>query len=278
MKNCRIYIGAASLALIFASALSSCKDESSAAKESDVSFDLLKSQVAYTLDGSASAFASDSDLSFGSEVNMLLPVKAYGNDITGLRDSILKLAFDTVGQDYPALIAAYEERTVADVGFPFTVIQNENDPSSAFLATLDGYTCVNGNVTTMTPEIMSYQLVLSEYPLRAAHGDYTIRYINYDMNAGKVFSLTDIFTPEGIEALPKILRERARTVVSVIGPTSLSELPAANNFFINNKGDIVFAYQPYEIASYAQGAVQVKVAPYLVSQYLTPYGKDLLLY
>ncbi len=274
----RLLCGAAATALIFACAVTSCSDKGEAPREHDVAFDLLKSQVAYTLDGSASAFASDSDLSFGSEINMLLPVKAYGNDVAALRDSILKLAFDTVGSDYSALMAAYENAAVSQVGFPYTAIENENDPAAAFLSTLDGYTCVQGNVANMTPEIMSYQLILSEYPMRAAHGDYTIRYINYDMNAGKVFSLSDIITPEGLEALPKILKERARTVISVIGPTTLVELPSANNFFINNKGDIVFAYQPYEIASYAQGAVQVKVAPYVISQYLTSYGKDLLLY
>ena len=266
------------LSVLLATGLGACTQNQPQQEEPDVAFKVLKSQVAYTLDGSASAFASDSDLSFGSEIDMLLPVKAYGTDVAQLRDSILELAFDTVGVNYDALIQRRQLNCVTELGFPYTPIEADNDSSSVFLANLDGYSCVQGNVAYMSPEILSYQLIFSEYPMRAAHGDYTIRYLNYDFSTSKVFGLRDIFTPEGIAALPQILKERARTVQSVIGPTNLSELPAADNFFINNKGDIVFAYQPYEIASYAQGAVQVKVAPYRVSQYLTAYGKSLLLY
>lgn len=266
------------LALVASGLVSCTADVDTDADRGDVAFRHLQSKESCTLTGSASAFASDTDLTFGTEIDMLLPVKAMGKDVSSLRDSILSLAFDTVGTDYSRLMSVYQEHKVAEVGFAYTPIENDNDSVEAFLPNLDGYACVHGNVANMTPEIISYQLVMSEYPLRAAHGDYTIRYLNYDFNTARVFGLSDIFTAEGLQALPAILKERARTVQSVIGPTSLTDLPSADNFFINNKGDIVFAYQPYEIASYAQGAVQVKVQPYRVSQYLTDYGKQLLLY
>ena len=276
MKFRRSTLSYISCAALLTAAFAACNPETEQ-RASDLTFDRLHSNVAYTLEGSASAYAADSDLTFANEIKVLLPTAIYGNDITEFRDSILKLAFDTVGTDYPAIMDRYEEKTVTEVGFPYTKIATDSDSIGEFLAQFDGYSSVEGNVVTMTPDMMSYQLILSEYPMRAAHGDYTIHYINYDMNKGKIVALTDLFTPEGIEALPRILRQRARSVISIIGPTTLEALPAENNYFINNRGDIVFAYQPYEIASYAQGAVQVKLAPYLVEEYLTDYGKNLLL-
>lgn len=275
--NLRLTSTYAATAMLAAVALSSCNSETTQERASDLTFDRLRSNVAYTLKGSASAFASDSDLTFANEIKMLMPSAIYGNDITEFRDSILKVAFDTVGTDYVAIMDRYEEKTVNEVGFPYEKIATDSDSIGDFLVQFDGYSSIQGNVVTLTPDMMSYQLIRSEYPMRAAHGDYTIHYINYDMNAGKIIALTDLFTPEGIEALPRLLRQRARTTVSIIGPTNLEALPSDNNFFINNQGNIVFAYQPYEIASYAQGAVQVKLAPYHVEQYLTDYGKRMLL-
>ena len=266
---------ALTLSAILAASLAACNSKPQTAPQSDLTFEHLKSRVAYTLQGSASAFACDSDLTFGSSVDLLLPTAIYNHDITTLHDSILTLAFDTVGTDYPAIVSHYEKASVEQVGFKYNPIKV--DTVAPFLANLDGYTQVQGNIANLTPRILSYQLILSEYPMHAAHGDYTIRYINYDMQQGRVIALEDLFTPEGIKALPKLLKDRARTVVSVIGPTAVTQIPAANNYFINNQGNLEFAYQPYEIASYAQGAVQLKIAPYLVTEYLTPYAKTLLL-
>ena len=38
-----------------------------------------------------------------------------------------------------------------------------------------------------------------------------------------------------------------------IGSTDITEIPCGGNFYLTPDGEIVFSYQPYEVASYAQG-------------------------
>lgn len=37
-------------------------------------------------------------------------------------------------------------------------------------------------------------------------------------------------------------------------------------------GEIVFVYQPYEVASYAQGKIRVSFYPYELVDYMTPFA------
>jgi hypothetical protein len=98
------------------------------------------------------------------------------------------------------------------------------------------------------------------------------QYISYIIPKAKILTITDLFTPEGIEALPKVIQQQADELSSAIGPTEIESLPAGNNFYISNDGQIIFAYQPYEVASYAQGEIQVPFYPYELVQYMTTYA------
>lgn len=91
-------------------------------------------------------------------------------------------------------------------------------------------------------------------------------------------SLSAIFLPvKGLEKLPSLLRQTATSMRGSIGQTDLTALPADDNFCVNGDGEIVFVYQPYEIASYAQGIIRIPGGAYILSDYFTPYGNKLLM-
>lgn len=241
------------------------------AKNTDsISFEHLKSHATYRLVGSAADYESASDLSFDCSADLLMPTSVLNHDVTPLQDSILSAAFDTTATSPNDLIAASFKRIATEVGY---AVADTAVADSSY----DGLYTVEGMVESLSPTVLSYAVTVSNYMPRAAHGMYWTKYVNYDIAGGKVFTLKDIFTSEGLEKLPATLKQTAATMRGYIGQTDLTALPADNNFCINSDGEIVFVYQPYEIASYAQGIISIPVAAYILSDYFTPYGNKLLM-
>jgi hypothetical protein len=72
--------------------------------------------------------------------------------------------------------------------------------------------------------------------------------------------------------LPERIAEQAEAMSDMIGPTTVGDLPADGNFYISSEGEIVFAYQPYEVASYAQGPINIPFYSYELIDYMTDEG------
>ena len=235
-----------------------------------ISFSHIKSHAAYRLAGSAADYDAAGDLSFDCTADLLMPTALLGHNTEVLQDSILKAAFDTTGVNHKGIIEAAFHRAAQEVGYAVadTVVAD-----SAY----DGLYTVAGAIESLSPTILSYAVTISDYMPRAAHGMYNTNFVNYDLEEGKVFVLSDIFTAEGLAKLPAILKQTAASMRDYIGPTELTSLPAGNNFCVNSDNDIIFVYQPYEIASYAQGEIRVPIAAYILSDYFTPYGNKLLM-
>src|SRR5690606_30973136 len=109
-------------------------------------------------------------------------------------------------------------------------------------------------------EIMNYEYT------GGAHGNYGSRFINFDIEEEKIISLNDIMEIDAV-LFQKILEKQFRKDYH-IGHKKLStvlfndSLTTTENFYINQKG-LSFLYNPYEIASYAQGQMEVFI-PYAV--------------
>lgn len=260
-------------------ALASCNK--SAENDSDtLSFKRIEIEQSYRLDGSAADFGTDLDVSYGCKAQMLMPTEVFGHDISALRDSILSVALDTTGTDYAAIIAEALPRQAAECGYALTDTVLPDSIAEAtpnFLARFDGFLSVEGDIETLSQSVMSYAVTTSIYLPGAAHGMYGTRYLNYDLDNGSLVTVETLFTPEGIAALPEIIRDTAVKMQSTIGKTDITSLPAFGNFYLTPDGNIVFAYQPYEVASYAQGEIQIPIPAYSVSEYLSEDGTALLL-
>lgn len=88
----------------------------------------------------------------------------------------------------------------------------------------------------------------------------------------RVLSARDIFRPETTDSLVATIQTQADALEQVIGPTTITALPANDNFMLAPGGEIVFVYQPYEVASYAQGKIRVSFYPYELVDYMTPFA------
>lgn len=275
MKFNKIYCCALGV-LALGALVQSCnttKDNNSE-KESDVQFDFYTANKAYTLENSSTDYDSETDLTMGCKASLFIPVKYMGQDMSSFRDSIFMVAFDTVVSTAAEGAESYFAASIAETGYDGAELEATPDAKSV---SYDGYVETNGVIAAMSPSFVSYAITQSVYYPRAAHGLYGTRYVVYSTDAAKVVTLADLFTTEGLEALPSLLSARAVSMQGVIGQTDIRSLPAFGNFFISNDENIVFAYQPYEVASYAQGEINVPLQPYAVSDYLTAVGKAMLL-
>lgn len=235
-----------------------------------IAFEHISIDKSYVLRGSAADFDADSDLIMQCRANLILPRGIYGHEIDSLRNAILCVAFDSVKPDLDATIISAFTRAASEPGYlPVDTTVAAEYYDGAFMAESD--------IASLTAKTASFAITVSSYAPRAAHGDYFTRYVNYDMAENRLIALSDLITEDGLKALPKMLRRNAYQMRAFIGGTDLKALPSDNNFYINTAGDIVFAYQPYEIASYAQGEIQIPIAPDQISDLLTPYATALLL-
>jgi len=230
-----------------------------------VTFNVEEGGSVYRLLNSSKEFGADEDILFSDSVKIMLPTSVFGAGTESLRDSIMSLAFDSIGHDFDAVMEGYITRTAGQFGYPL-------EKADATDAMPDGFCYVSGSVVNLSPELMVYRVSTSEYQPRAAHGLTTNFYINYDMARARVLSFADLFDTTKTDSLTAAIQTQADALEQVIGPTTVTALPIRNNFMLSPDGEIVFVYQPYEIASYAQGAIHVSFYPYELVDYMTPFA------
>lgn len=95
-----------------------------------------------------------------------------------------------------------------------------------------------------------------------AHGMNTTTGASYDLRTGRRLRYDDIFRPAAQAQLPGLLAQAVRPLVDLKPGEPLDkalfvkQMPVTRNVFLT-AGGVEFIYQPYEIASYAQGEVRV---------------------
>ncbi len=259
------------MALVAAIILTSCSEKRNDVTDS-VSFDAYNIGAAYTMPGTAKIFSSGQDITFSDSVSLMLPSQLYDINITALRDTILSYAIDMKSvENIPTAIKSSLDSTAASLGYEYKRLSH--CPASP-----DGFSYTTGMLVYLNTDMMVYCIKNDTYVPSAAHGMQSKRYINYYMptkKTGNILYLTDLFTPEGLKQLPDKIAERAQDMADITGPTSVEGLPTDGNFFISPEGQIVFAYQPYEIASYSQGFINIAFDPTELIEQLSPEGIEL---
>jgi len=97
-----------------------------------------------------------------------------------------------------------------------------------------------------------------------AHGIYYTNVVSYDTRNGQPLRFADIFRPGSEAKLSPLLDHAVRRTLRIKADEPLEEtlfvktMPVTKNVYLTS-GGAVFVYAPYEIASYAQGEIQVFV-------------------
>lgn len=145
--------------------------------------------------------------------------------------------------------------------------------SEAFSATLN-YS--SGQDLTVEYNENGYVVInqLSNDYSGGAHGNYGSSIYNFDVQNQKLLKLNDVMT---IDSLPlqKIVEKNFRKQYEIPAGASLStqlfddHLAASSNFILGSNG-LSFLYNPYEVASYAQGQIIVYIPYSDLRKYLNP--------
>jgi hypothetical protein len=96
-----------------------------------------------------------------------------------------------------------------------------------------------------------------------AHGMGTTTYYVADRGSLKILTMTDFFAEPGGEKLRSLIKEELRRRGGLAKDAPLSagiyfedEPPASSNFFINDEG-LGLRWDPYEIAPYSEGGIEI---------------------
>ena len=240
-----------------------------------------------------------------SEINHKLVLsedfaKLYDEDVEFYSQTSLKLVVPEMVGEKPSEVLT---RALLNVAFPEdSVSQSWEDAVKVFNeSVVDFDNCQLGDVVDSIPEgarilsktvrmdsltrshnLLTFQVVQEGY-LGGAHGYYSSAYVNYDAETDKVVAPADLFA--NIEStrdliLASLVKKNGLKAVKELETNGvvfdLNDVNVSNNFYPATDS-LVFFYNPYEISSWAQGAVEVKVAKADMDTVLTDYGKKLLL-
>lgn len=101
-----------------------------------------------------------------------------------------------------------------------------------------------------------------------AHGMYGSSYKHYDLEREKTIELNDIFTGNYKPVLEAMLTKKAKEDGI---PVYIDKVYLSDNFYIHPQG-ISFIYQPYEIAPYAAGVIEITLSYSDIQKILNPNG------
>lgn len=240
----------------------SCSEK---ADNSRIAFDTYGASATYRLEQSADAYMQDEDALYTDSVSLVLPVRLGECEVAPLRDSIMGYALGVKDKPVTAAINDWMLASAEAQGYKVSPVDNHG------IEDAQGFDIVSGFIVNMSSEVLVYCICTENYEIGAAHGLTTRHYISYLLEGrGKVLTLRDLFTPEGLRALPDKIREQAQALSTLLGEVSIDGLPSNGNFYMSSEGEIVFSYQPYEVASFAQGTIDVPFYPYELVEYMTP--------
>ena len=142
-----------------------------------------------------------------------------------------------------------------------TLFNEELIISAAPIGNLTG----NPQLSTLNSQLWSYAMDVYEYT-GGAHGNRYLLIQNYDLQTGDAVSEQDLFIDDYYEPLKALLLEaliaqtdEAETKKDLrrLG-YSIADVVPNENFYVTSEG-ITYVYNPYEIAPYAMGCIQISL-------------------
>lgn len=173
----------------------------------------------------------------------VLPADLGESSVKLLRDSIMHLSgveFTSDNTPQPAL------------GPGFTLTDLQADTTDAC-----GYVAVTQSASLVSTRVVCFQVNTESYACQAAHGNQTVRYINFNVERGEIISLASLFHPGYQLKLTEMIRNaiKNREIPLSVEPTEIG-IPEA--FAITPEG-LSFSYDPYDIAPYSEGIITVDI-------------------
>lgn len=278
MKKLVLY---ASCSLLLGAVATGCGGSDNKKSDGDVEItQFAVNQVIMTADRNYRAVLDGDTVYLDQYVSLMWP-KALGNtDIKVLNDSLMRYCFGDTSYTGPeeAIRHFVTDTSVLTGDGEGESVYKDIVPVDSLPSGIAGIGCYFNNVMAtvmeMNEEMVTYQVTSSSY-LGGAHPLTSICPFTYDFETEQVITLDNMFTPEGRDSImPIIVNALARQLdvpVSGLDRAGIfsSQLTYPGQPYIYNNL-LYFHYNPYDIAPYSSGMIDVAVYPYEVEGLLKP--------
>lgn len=277
MKKSFYYLSAAMLTLALASGCGNRGTDTAGASDSAITNFAVK-EVVKTADRTYRLVTDYDTVYLDLYTSIQWPEQLGNADLTILKDSLLDFAYaDTTSKSVDKAILAFLDDTSLIEGVKDAVVVDSmpsgSDRTQAYFGN------VTATVSDLDEEMVTYQVMTSTY-LGGAHPMTGIHPFTYDLRSGKILNIDNMFKPEARDSImPIIINALARQLdvdpmnLDKAGIFTMQLTYPGKPYIANNM--LYFHYNPYDIAPYSSGMIDVAVYPYEVINMLTPEVKAL---
>lgn len=276
--NIKLLIGivAASFTLASVACKNGTADNTAQASDNGITDFEIKQTVKslernYICEGAETYYDDSTEVYSTVRIAIEWPEVMGGNDLKTLKDSLLATIFDKPEATINAsMLKAAENPEGADL-FKMKLIDSIPTMKPAMVYSRD----MIASIITFSPKFISYQIMTAIYN-GGAHGMAESRYINYDFATRKVLTYDNAFKPDSEAELLNAIKDNLMTRYNVSSMKELDkrgifadQIYVSKNFYLQGY-DIVFHYNPYEIAPYSEGSINVRVPYFQIEEALNP--------
>lgn len=210
--------------------------------------------------------------------NIQWPEVLGGYDIQPLQDSIISYAYPEV--KLPADINTAIRTYIGDTSLLADSVNFAKVDTVPTLSSRSNYEMEsNVRVLEITGSTVTYQVSTFSY-IGGAHPNYWTYPFSYDLKNARVLTLDNMFKNGSEQELSDILSSNLASQLNV-APDHLTDasiftndLPVSHMVYLRN-GTVMFHYNPYDIAPYSMGTIDIEVYPYQIKDLLTPEASAL---
>lgn len=265
-------------AAIAAIAMASCGE-----KQAESSADISNFEISETYKTAWATYLRVDDSTFGDNVQVYSqaaisiqwPNKYGDNDISCLQDSLIANVFGFTGVSIDQAISDYVAQPLGYGDFELLKVEDPDPEGVTLLQSVSVHT------VGFCERYIVYKITEFENN-GGAHPVYASKFLNYDIRRNQVLEFSDIFVADSEQAL---LDAITAELLDMYFSADLEELEEKSGIFTDQifltdniyitGSDIVFFYNPYDIAPWAVGAIEVPLHEYDLEDILTPEAKAL---
>lgn len=284
MKKLLPAIATASLLALSLNCCSKSSSSHSSAEDSIAMADSLVSELEVDLKilSTAKSYAIKFDsveMKLAICSNIEWPEKISKYNISPLRDSLLTFCFPDF-KNFPVKVAMMKYCENIDM----TGFADETSSivplDKVYPDSVNNYSIkLDGRVVEISEKILTYQITETSY-LGGAHPNLMSRSFTYDLNNGKIITISDLIAPHKVDAFKTLVAKQLADQLELT-PAALDDmllvkpLPISDIIYCTD-GCIFIHYNPYEILPHIYGTIDVQISALENESILTPYGRQLL--
>ena len=219
-------------------------------------------------------------------LNLMWPVSVNGRSSKVLESALARMLGDeTISLDQ--LLKQFDEAVPNFELKPSQIKQIKSIGTLPdIISSLISYDVCSLSMVDADGSLYVFRVGNSSYGSGAFHGMYGCNYVNYFAPSDKVLELSDLVRVADHDALSRVVTQALMNKECV---TTVEQLCTDKGYFIDDLvplSDVFycsdhclhFVYQPYEIACFAAGIIDIEVWDYLLEDagLLTPLGKRVL--